>query len=356
MSDCEIIEDVLSFVFEYLNEKQLRNAYLVCKSWLKVGKSVFENRGPLCKMLTRKKTEKHMMFLPRIKTLLTRHVKYPSLCIFISNDLERFSKSDGCHCPLLPNDSISIWIDNPSYIFQSYFLSAALFPPTTLIKKKIFTIIYKLQPPGFFCEEVDNREGSRFYKITNLKLHFDYFFENRSSSKICMITWCKQSKFKMFKTVIKQLGEVYPYSEIATWGGTADNLGICNREHRLCRDSVHFFFLFMSGRQMETKTLILDQNSEARKLIARRYRVLSENTVLRSHSIAFMYMSQYRYQRFFKWETTLFKQYFPSVKLFHTVGKEPFQGKGLVDLFKQLHLPQVEGKNVNTTILLLTFN
>ncbi|KAI4493178.1 hypothetical protein M0802_009595 [Mischocyttarus mexicanus] len=324
-------DDALRLVFSFLNEEELRTASLVCKTWNNIGKEVNKRKEPICRIMTSRNMCKKTRVYSKIRTVLQCLEENALFCMFMSNTVEEKISTECCSCEFLSYNCYSLWIDCPSQRNKNLFkLTYMIFPVISRLDFNSYTFCCKYSPQGFYCPEIHFKSDIYFIKLCSIKCHLDRYFDLEKPFRYCLILWCREAKKSALQSVIKDLSQNFPGKKIPIWGGIAEDFVICNKKTGMCSccTTADFIFLFLNGRDMEARTIIFDESCVVRNLIGRKFKNLSKSMKLKNHSIAFMYTSHYHLD-LYKMESDLFKVFFPKVKLFHIIGKQPLGGTGL---------------------------
>lgn len=278
--------------------------------------------------------------------------------MFINNDALKFGHSESCYCELVQSHCYFIVLKTPVPKNEILTLSSTIFPnlPTTQITH--YTFYTTFVKDEYYCPEIYSTFDYNFLECTHFKQYLDPLLLCNESPSKCLILWCKTSSVKKLTNLIKNIADWYPTNKVVVWGGVAETLTICNQNANLasCRKNVDFTFFFINDQNIEIESLFLDQNYTNKELIEEKFINLKDRTKLKEHSIAFMYTSLFSLYDFSELEIFLFKKYFPNVKLVHTIGKEPFGGVGLSELFKKSEKPQLNKNAIHTALMILTYD
>ncbi|KAI4498972.1 hypothetical protein M0802_005838 [Mischocyttarus mexicanus] len=326
------------------------------RTWYKTGKEVDKRRLPICRVMTIKKFYKNKKFYHKIKEVVKCLEQNTLFCMITVNTVERKPGSERCLCNLLSSNCYTLWIDCPSSENKELLkLTYMLCPEVSTLKLNSYTYSCKYSPKGFYCPEIHFKMDVPFLKLNSLKTYMEQYFELVDPSRYCLIIWCREAKQREFENELKNISQHYRGNRIPVWGGIGDGFVICNKSTGMygCCTSADFIFLFLNGRDMEARTIIFDHSCTIQKLIGRKFKHLRRSMTLKNYSIAFMYTSHFC-PKICKMEVNMFKVFFPNVKLYHNIGKQPIGGMGLEEVFSRIVIPVIppcEKNSVHTSFI-----
>ncbi|KAI4499044.1 hypothetical protein M0802_005910 [Mischocyttarus mexicanus] len=123
----------------------------------------------------------------------------------------------------------------------------------------------------------------------------------------------------------------YPSKNVIVWGGVLHDISICSTFDSVsnCKETINFISLLLSGRNMESWYMVLGPYHKKASRISYKFKTFTQSVHLRKHSVAFMFTSDTRGEKFYYLEIGLFEKHFPTVPLFKICGITALAGENI---------------------------
>ncbi|XP_043488569.1 uncharacterized protein LOC122515309 isoform X2 [Polistes fuscatus] len=322
--------NILSCITKYLNRDDLRCMSLVCRSWSVAVKNERKSRGPFCKVIQTNisssdgwRTEK--------EELVESCPFYPSLTFFFTNG--RFKKNYLKQCTCLENPGYTVLIENfyPSTTIHK--LMSMFFPADNSITISSMTLRYLPKKNEVFYKEGNEIFDGDFNNAEILKTSLKSFFNSDNLFKGCIILLCRENCLFLAKNLARALKNWYPKHEPILWGGAVKGLSGTNFliNPHMCETSADCITILITGTDMETSTLLLDENLYSDEMIKNKLETFRKNISLKRHSIGFLFSK--RITLSFVSKLPIFQEIFKHIPLIDITGSEAFE-ESLKDLMK----------------------
>ncbi|XP_014608663.1 PREDICTED: uncharacterized protein LOC106789185 [Polistes canadensis] len=184
---------------------------------------------------------------------------------------------------------------------------------------------------GIYCKELDFEFDVEITEKDKLKNLYDPFFTSDTRYSVSMLLLFDQLSLRLTDDVVKLLQNWYPTKKVNVWGGMLHQISICdsNTTIRPCQDNMNFISILLSGRNMESWYLALGPYHKNNNRISYRFKIFSLGVQLRKHSVAFMFTSDSRGEKFYYYEASVFEKYFPKIPLVKICGMSAIGGENL---------------------------
>lgn len=357
--------DTMRLIFKYLNGKDLHHASLVCRSWLNIAEDEKLCRGPICIVRPSEKklkpgyieiwrnTFEETIRLLRIKVNVqmhfTQNLVFPVLI-------------EECYCRNMPFNCISMFLGNFYSHKNNNYISNLFLPDVSSIKITTCSFLAGPWNEVLFCPEINAYMDPNLENFCEWQSEFDDHFVNTRSMPSCIIFFCDRSSISIAKTLLKHYLNCFLDNIISVWGGILDILTICliKNNERLCRKRTSCASLFISGVNMKTWSVTLNDDCTTNEEIEKKLTEFKMIVKLKQHSIGFIYTSNSRFYRFNNLESTIFQQIFPNLPVIYMCGIAGFSGD-FNDVIKTISNLVPEGyltrnNDLDTVIMVLTYN
>ncbi|KAI4499043.1 hypothetical protein M0802_005909 [Mischocyttarus mexicanus] len=346
-------KEILTFVFKYLKNDDLKNASKVCRLWWETAVVELKLRGPMFVV----RTDKHNV--KSDESLIT------DSCLQVIFDNIEYDENfvDTCLCSFFEPGSYLVNLSNSDWSGQDHIniFTSLTFPETETTKIRSYTFISDVNNKELFWRELNFHCGIDIGRVKFLKDHMQSYFVD---SKPCfMILLSPESSLTEFMNLILVLLEWYSESTIPIWGGIVDKMSVCHSgfQNKSCKVATQYMLIFIDNQNLKIWTHILNETDDTEEKIEKSLISLKNNLQLKLHSIALMFTSFYRVKSFYQIESSIFKKVFPNLDLYHLFGEAGFVAQGIRNLCEYtLRIPtSFDNKTTmhfETAIMIVTFD
>ncbi|KAI4481150.1 hypothetical protein M0804_009776 [Polistes exclamans] len=355
------LEKSLTFVFKFLSYDELEIVTEVNRTWSKHVRAEKILRTALCFTKSRPKTSTRKTWIKEKREIIRNYIGRSCLQIFFTNDKEDKNFEDKCHCSHLPLTSYAVNLEGHAMTDQpkDNVLYNLYVPRTFETKIRTFTFVKQPDNDYLHCNEIRLTIVRELGYQVALKLRFKNFMLEDSAISCMIILFTKDNLYEV-KEMIDIFSVWFPRTKINIWGGITDVLTICQSisrfEKRSCRITPSYTIIFIQKPDMCSYVEHFEKECDTEEKFMEKLINFKERVTLQSYSIALMYISSNRVDRYFELYTSKFKELFPNVSLYPIYGDAPLVG-GIVEVIME-NLPVSNYPHIfyYTTIMLITFD
>lgn len=354
------LEKCLTYVFKYLTYDELEIVTEVNRAWAIHVRGEKRLRTALCFTKSRPKTNTRKTWITEKRDIIKNYIGRSCLQIFFTNDKEENNFEDKCHCVYLPRTSYTVNLEGHAMTDQpkDNVLLGLYFPRSFKTKIRTYTFVKQPNDDNLHCNEIRLTIVRELAFQGGLKLRFKkYMLEDSAIS--CMIILLTKDNLYEVKEMLDVCSIWFPGTRINIWGGITDAISICQSvsrfEMRSCRITPAYTIIFIKKPDMSSYVEHFEKECNTEEKFMEKLINFKERVILKTYSIALMYISSNCVDRYFDLYTSKFKELFPNVNLYPIYGDAPLVG-GIIEVIME-NLPMSNCPHIfyYTTIMIITY-